>query len=151
VTTTAERNMRADVAEVLVRYATGIDRRDWELFRSCFIDDCEADYGPIGVWHNAEEITTWMRTTHEPAGHTMHRVTNQVVTANGSGATARSYVDALVMFAGNKSGTRSAGYYDDELVPTDDGWKIARRRFTLVLLQFVPADTIFSLDAISRE
>ena len=27
------------------------------------------------------------------------------------------------------------GYYDDELVDTDDGWQIPHRRFTLVLLQ----------------
>ncbi|MGH7820300.1 MAG: hypothetical protein ACREQ9_11035 [Candidatus Binatia bacterium] len=27
------------------------------------------------------------------------------------------------------------GYYDDELVRSEDGWKIARRRFTMVLLQ----------------
>ena len=31
----------------------------------------------------------------------------------------------------------SAGYYDDELVMTAGGWKIARRRFTMVLLRSV--------------
>ncbi len=45
---------RLDIADVLVRYATGIDRRDWTLFRSCFTDDCVADYGDIGVWHGAD-------------------------------------------------------------------------------------------------
>ncbi len=40
-----DREVRQDIAEVLVRYATGIDRRDWALLRSCFTDDCEADYG----------------------------------------------------------------------------------------------------------
>ena len=54
------------------------------------------------------------------------------------GVTARSYVDAIVLGPDNQTGARSAGYYDDELVPTDDGWKIARRRFTMVLLQSVP-------------
>ena len=33
-----------DVADLLVRYATGIDRRDWALFRTCFTGDCEVDY-----------------------------------------------------------------------------------------------------------
>ena len=75
-----DREVREDVAEVLVRYATGIDRRDWALFRSCFTDDCEADYGAIGGWHAADEITAWMRETHEPCGHTMHRITNASVT-----------------------------------------------------------------------
>jgi len=46
---TVDRDVRADVADVLVRYATGIDQRDWALFRTCFTEDCEADYGGIGV------------------------------------------------------------------------------------------------------
>jgi 3-phenylpropionate/cinnamic acid dioxygenase small subunit len=138
MTGSVDREVRLDVAEVLVRYATGIDRRDWDLFRSCFTDDCEADCGDIGVWHGVEEITEWMREVHEPCGHTLHRITNQTVTSNGDGVSARSYVDALVMFADNQSGTRAAGFYDDELVATDDGWKIARRRFIMVLLQLVP-------------
>jgi len=48
---------------------------------------------------------------------------------------ARSYVDAIVMAPDNRSGTRAVGYYDDELVCTEDGWRIARRRFTMVLVR----------------
>jgi hypothetical protein len=55
--------------------------------------------------------------------------------------TARSYVDGLVMFPDGQAGTRANGYYDDELVATDEGWKIARRRFTAVLIQFFPEGT----------
>ena len=123
---------RDEITDVLVRYATGIDRRDWALFRSCFTDDCEADYGDIGRWQGAEAITDWMARTHEPCGHTLHRLTNLAVTVNGDAATARTYVDALIMFGADGGGTRAAGYYDDELVRTADGWRIARRRFTMV-------------------
>jgi 3-phenylpropionate/cinnamic acid dioxygenase small subunit len=146
MTAPVDRDVRLDVADVLVRYATGIDRRDWELLRSCFTDDCDADYGDIGVWNGADEITAWMREAHASCGHTLHRITNQAVTSNGDGVSARSYVDALVMFADNQSGTRATGFYDDELVATEDGWKIARRRFTMVLLQLVPDGTLLSLD-----
>lgn len=132
---TLDRDARQDIADVLVRYATGIDRRDWALFRTCFTDDCDADYGPIGTWHGADAITEWMERTHEPCGHTLHRITNQALTPHGDGVAARSYVDSLVMSADNSTATRAVGYYDDEIVDTDDGWKIARRRFTLVMLQ----------------
>ena len=50
-------------------------------------------------------------------------------------ATARSYVDALVLGPDNTCGVRATGVYDDELVRTGDGWRIARRRFTMVLAQ----------------
>ena len=46
----------------------------------------------------------------------------------------RCYVDAIVMGPDNLTGIRAVGCYDDELVDTDDGWKIARRRFTMVHL-----------------
>jgi 3-phenylpropionate/cinnamic acid dioxygenase small subunit len=142
-----DHDVREDVAQVLVRYATGINRRDWALFRMCFTQDSEADCGQTGVWHG-EEITAWMRSSHKPLGHTMHRITNQVVTSNGDGVAARSYVDAMVLSADNKSGTRAVGYYDDDLTRTAHGWKIARRRFTMVMLQLVPDGTVIDLHSV---
>jgi 3-phenylpropionate/cinnamic acid dioxygenase small subunit len=129
---------RQDISDVLVRYATGIDRRDWTLFRSCFTDDCKADYGDIGVWGDSDAITRWMEKAHAPCGHTMHRITNQDISATSDGATARSYVDAVILAGDNQTGTHALGYYDDELVPTDQGWKIASRRFTMVLSRPIP-------------
>ena len=134
---TVDREVRQDVADLLVRYATGIDRRDWELLRSCFTDDCVADYGHVGTWSSGDEITEWMRRTHEPLGHSLHRITNPSVTSDGEVVTARSYVDAIVLGPDNVSGAQAAGWYDDVVVQTDDGWKIARRRFTLVRMQVI--------------
>jgi 3-phenylpropionate/cinnamic acid dioxygenase small subunit len=123
----------------LVRYASGIDRRKWELFRSCFADGCQADYGDVGAWNSADEITAFMREMHEPLGPTLHRITNQTVELRGDNeATARSYVDALVMGPDNGSSIRVAGYYDDELGRDVDGWKITRRSFTMVHLEMGP-------------
>jgi 3-phenylpropionate/cinnamic acid dioxygenase small subunit len=128
-------NVRQDIAEVLIRYATGIDRRDWDLFRTCFTVDCVVDYGDIGLWHGADEVTEWMDRTHRDAGHTLHRITNQAVDTAGDGASARAYVDAIVMSGDNASGVRAVGFYDDELVNTTQGWQIARRRFTPVFYE----------------
>jgi 3-phenylpropionate/cinnamic acid dioxygenase small subunit len=130
---------RQDVSDVLVRYATGIDRRDWPLFRTVFTDDCELDYGEIGTWRGVDEVVGFMVAAHEMAGHTMHRITNQVVDVSGDRATARAYVDALIMAQDGGSGVNAAGFYDDELVRTDSGWRIARRRFTSVLVRMVSA------------
>jgi 3-phenylpropionate/cinnamic acid dioxygenase small subunit len=123
---------REDIAEVLVRYATGIDRRDWPLFRTVFTDDCELDYGEIGTFTGVDVVTKFMELSHSAAGHTLHRLTNQTITVNGDRAQARTYVDGLIMAADNKSGVNAIGYYDDEIVRTADGWRIARRRFTPV-------------------
>jgi 3-phenylpropionate/cinnamic acid dioxygenase small subunit len=137
----SERDDRQDIADVLTRYATGIDRRDWPLFRTVFTDDCELDYGEIGVWKGVDAVTDFMDRTHALAGHTLHRLTNQVITVDGDSAQARTYVDALIMMADNQSGVNGIGYYDDELVRSHTGWRITRRRFTAVRVATVGVPT----------
>jgi 3-phenylpropionate/cinnamic acid dioxygenase small subunit len=127
-----ERNDRHEISDLLVRYATGIDSRDWPLFRTVFTDDCHLDYGEIGVWNGVDEVTDFMDQTHAMAGHTMHRLTNQAIAVGGDKASARTYVDAVIMFGDNQAGVNALGFYDDEIVRTADGWRIARRRFTQV-------------------
>jgi SnoaL-like domain len=134
-----EREDRQDIGDVLVRYATGIDRRDWPLFRTVFADDCELDYGQIGVWHGVDAVTGFMEQAHAMAGHTLHRITNRVVSVTGDSAVARSYVDGLIMAADGQSGVSAIGFYDDDLLRTADGWRITRRRFTAVRVTAVDA------------
>jgi uncharacterized protein (TIGR02246 family) len=132
-----EREDRQDICELLVRYATGIDRRDWPLFRTVFTDDCELDYGEIGAWNGVDAVTDFMQQVHALAGHTMHRLSNQAIAVDGDKAAARTYIDGLIMAGDNKSGVNAIGFYDDEIVRTDDGWRIARRRYTQVRLSTV--------------
>jgi hypothetical protein len=123
------------IIALLVRYATGIDSRDWELFRSCFTDDCALDYGDLGSWDDSASVTEFMQRAH--SGPSMHRLTNFAITLDGDEASARTYVDAIVQGPGGHSGTHAVGYCDDELVRTADGWRIARRRYTTINLRFL--------------
>jgi 3-phenylpropionate/cinnamic acid dioxygenase small subunit len=134
-----EREDRHDISELLVRYATGIDRRDWPLFRTVFTEDCELDYGEIGRWHGVDAVTEFMEQAHAMAGATMHRITNHAVSVTGDSAVARSYVDGLIMSADGQSGVNAIGYYDDDLLRTADSWRITRRRFTAVRVTTVSA------------
>jgi len=135
----SEREDQQDIAAVLLRYATGIDRRDWPLFRTVFTDDCELNYGEIGSFTGVDAITEFMQQAHAMAGHTMHRLTNQAIAVDGDTAEARTYVDALIMVGDSGSGVNAAGFYDDELIRTDDGWRVARRRFVQVRVAQVGA------------
>ena len=120
---------RQDITDVLVRYATGIDSRDWALFRTCFTDDARFDYGGIGTWDSPEALTAYMRRSH--SGPSLHRLTNVVVDIDGERATSRTYVDAVVMGPKGFGVVNTFGWYDDELRLTADGWRIAFRRTTL--------------------
>ena len=132
-----ERDDHQDIFDLLVRYATGIDRRDWPLFRTVFTDDCQLDYGEIGAWNGIDAVAQFMERMHALAGHTMHRLSNQAITVDGDNATARTYIDGLIMAGDNESGVNAIGFYDDAIVRTDDGWRIARRRYTQVRLTAV--------------
>ncbi|KWX67948.1 nuclear transport factor 2 family protein [Mycobacterium sp. NAZ190054] len=132
-----DRDDRHEIGDVLVRYATGIDSRDWPLFRTVFTEDCRLDYGEIGTFSGVDAVVEFMQAAHQMAGYTLHRITNQAIEVNGDTATARAYIDGLIMSQDNTSGVNAAGFYDDELVRTDTGWRIYRRRFTSVLIRTV--------------
>ena len=122
---------RAEITGVLIRYATGIDRRDWELFRTCWTEDTDADYGrKIGHFHGADEITAHMVTAHADMGPTWHRLSNFVIEVDGDSATARTYVHAVLMVNKNHPDRwlDVVSHYDDILARTATGWKISSRR-----------------------
>ncbi len=98
-------------------------------------EDCEADYGSFGKWQGAVAITAYMKQAHAELGPTLHRITNIEISSEAGRVSARSYVDALLLPM-NKGGPihRGIGYYDDQLVRTGSGWKIARRYFVPVLI-----------------
>lgn len=121
-----------DITEVLLRYATAIDTKDWVLFASCFTDDVDADYGEIGRWSDAASITEFMARVHQAMSDTKHMLHNMVIDViDADHATAVTYVHTVQALAADpKQWVDAVGQYSDELVSTPDGWRIARRRFT---------------------
>lgn len=122
---------RQEITDVLVGYASGIDRRDWSRFRSCFTPDVHADYGAeVGEWHDLEAFTEYMRVMHQDMGATQHMLSNFVIDVDGDTATASTYVHAVLVVSDDPPvWYEPVGRYEDRLVRTDDGWRIAQRTF----------------------
>lgn len=118
------------VTAVLVRYATGVDRRDWTLFATCFTADLIAEYDGLGSWQGRDALVDYMAKGTAGGGPTLHKVSNFSVSVSGNLAMATSYVDALLMplEPGGKV-RRAQGRYEDQLVRGEDGWKISKRHF----------------------
>src|SRR5690349_18462064 len=114
---------REELIDLTIRYATAIDSRQYPLLSTVFTADADLDYGEVGHWTGAAEITEFMEAAHVGATHTMHRMSNQVIEIAGDNATMRTYVDALILFEGG--GANPVGYYDDRAVRTSHGWRIA--------------------------
>lgn len=117
------------IHQVLLRYAKGIDQRDWELFRTCWTDEITVDYGPLGTFTDPDALTDIVRQTHGGMGDTYHRLTNFDITIDGDKATARAYVQAVLMLVpGDQSQwIEATGHYDDTLELTGAGWRIRTR------------------------
>jgi hypothetical protein len=120
---------KEQIAEVLIRYATGIDSKDWPLLRSCWTDEIDVDYQQLGRFTSADALTDVMRQLHENMGPTYHQMSNIVIAVDGDRATARSYVQAVLMLQPNDSANwvDALGHYDDVFVRTLAGWRIKER------------------------
>lgn len=129
-TLTVDPALRFEVLDLVTRYATAIDTRDWALFRSTFTDDADVDYA-FARWTDADSFTKFMQQAHDPAGKSMHRMSNTVITGLDP-LTARTYGDAIVLEADNVKGTEANAWYDDAFVRSDEhGLQISRRHIRM--------------------
>jgi 3-phenylpropionate/cinnamic acid dioxygenase small subunit len=125
------------IRDVLIRYATAIDTKDWTLLRGCFADDCTVRYGRRR-WHDANTLVQDFAAAHDPLDETMHRVLNIAVDASADDkevASARSLCDALLIRVGAVGGDvlQVWGVYTDRLRRINgDDWRIADREFRAV-------------------
>jgi hypothetical protein len=127
------REDQAQIGEVLIRYASGIDQRDWDLFRTCWTADVVADYGAIGRFSGIDALTDFMFASHDAMGPTHHRLVqlrHRRRRGRRSGSRRRQVLVLAVLIAtpGDLASWIDAlGHYDDTFVRTGDGWRISHR------------------------
>ena len=127
-----DRSDREQICDVLIRYATGIDTKDWSLFRTCFTDDVRADYGEIGVWDGVDQITEYMSVTHAAMPRTNHMMSNFAIDIDGDAASVTSYVHVVLIVSEDPfTWIDGVGQYADRFVRTADGWRIRERTYSM--------------------
>jgi hypothetical protein len=132
----------AEIIELVYRYSTSLDQRDFAMFRSIWTDDVSAVYDDVGSWEGLDAFAAYMEKIHARCGASLHRVTNPVVWEEDGRVHARSYVDAIVLVS-DTDAMRAIGTYEDDVVPVDGGWRIAHRHFTHLFMQVSPvADAV---------
>lgn len=122
---------RLAIHEVLARYAWALDTGDEEAFVACFVPDAEIVWDVFeepGVWRGHAALgrfIAYFRGRPESAGR-QHHVSNVVIEPTAHGARASAYVLVALHEAGAPR-VNVMGYYEDELAPWDDGWRLVRR------------------------
>ncbi|NJN52749.1 MAG: nuclear transport factor 2 family protein [Gammaproteobacteria bacterium] len=131
---------RFALIDVLSNYATGLDARDWVLWRSVFLDEVVFDLSswsgqPARALDSTRVVASQARMFAELTV-TQHFITNHRVFIDGDRARvlahmrAEHWIDTPAPASGTDRYTMF-GYYDDKLVRTTDGWKIAEMQLNV--------------------
>ncbi len=122
---------RLEIQELMHRYAHMVDQREWQLMDEVFAPDATIDYTSTGGQRGDHRATLeWLQRALEPWPLNLHFITNLVVSLDGDRARSRCYFHApmgRVEEDGSQLVITNAGWYDDELVRTEHGWRIAHR------------------------
>jgi len=133
--------MRDDYIEILETvycYATGIDTRDWSLYRSIFLDEVEMDFsswdGIPAHRIRADELTANIEVYFAGLDATQHSMTNPRVDIQGDRATCTMYMQAAHFLGESPAAAEFTigGYYTDQLVKTATGWKLGGVKLTVL-------------------
>jgi ketosteroid isomerase-like protein len=80
------------IRRVHLDYCHGLDRRDWDLVRSCYHPDAVDYHGPFSG--NVDEFIEWAITLADEFPLTTHFVGNQIVDVDGDVAWHEAYCQA---------------------------------------------------------
>jgi SnoaL-like domain len=120
---------RDEIHDVTMRYCAGVDRRDFDLVRSCFAEDLEADGWGAG-FVDREAMLRYI--SGVAVFHTtMHMFGNQFIEVDGDTAQVDTYA-MLTHHRDDVDGVThelnvSGGRYVERLARRDDRWLITRR------------------------
>ena len=128
---------RAAISDTVHAYATGLDRRDWKLYRSIFTDEIEMDFESVGIRAGTYDADKWVRDAQRlfrGFAATQHTSSNHVHEIRGDEATCISNMEAEHFVASEPGGDDTpegmrwtiGGYYENGLVRSPTGWKLSR-------------------------
>ena len=119
---------RIAAEDLLTRYATAVDRRDWEQYRSIFTTDAEIDYTSAGgIAGTVDEIVEFLSTSLEMFEMTQHLVSNIDLKVTGDSATVTAMFNNPMRLPGGDTWF-TGGWYHHDLVRTADGWRSRKLR-----------------------
>lgn len=121
---------KSDIQETILKYAWGIDNRDWDLFRSIFADEVVMDFssynGNPAAKMSGDDWVAGCQRMLPGFDATQHVLTNFMIEVEGDEATAIVYMKAE-HFIANALGDNShtlGGHYVHQLKRCAVGWKI---------------------------
>jgi hypothetical protein len=125
---------RTQISEQVIRYAMGVDRRDWTMFAGCFTDPVYADFSGGGLpaaTVSRADLVARISAVLNGFTVTQHLSPNHVIefdAADPDRAVCHSYMYAqhLLEGAGRGEFYLLRGSYTNHMLRTPEGWRIER-------------------------
>lgn len=119
---------RIAIEDLLTRYATAVDKKDWDLYRSVFTLDAEIDYTSAGgIAGTVGEVVEFLTTSMPLFEMTQHLVSNVDLVLNGDEATVTAAFTNPMRLSGGDTWF-TGGWYHHRLIRTPEGWRSQRLR-----------------------
>jgi hypothetical protein len=121
------------IQQTINRYSEGASRADWDRVLSTFTSSASWEIPAFGaVYRQHDVIRAAMAGFVGQMAYFVQINAPAVISVNGERATARSIIRECGKFADRDEALEIMGFYDDELMRTEHGWKFTRRVFQLL-------------------
>ena len=118
---------RAEITDVLYRYASTIDRFDRDGLRSLLADDLWAQYGNAEPISGGDAVAAWIAEATASVVWQHHLLSVYHVEVDGDRASALVYHTSHQVFEDDPDTAKLlVGRYHNELRREPDGWRISR-------------------------
>ncbi|MXZ53847.1 MAG: nuclear transport factor 2 family protein [Acidimicrobiaceae bacterium] len=114
---------RAEITDLLTRYARAVDRKDWDLFRSVFTPDARIDYTQVGgIAGDLDTVVGFLAQVMPMFESMQHLISNLDISIDGDEATVTAMVYNPLKLPDSPMWA-TGGWYYHELVRTPGGWR----------------------------
>ncbi|RJG03205.1 nuclear transport factor 2 family protein [Noviherbaspirillum sedimenti] len=117
------------VLQLLNRYGVAVDSKRWDVFDQVFTEDVIADYGAPVVFEGLAAFKRGAEAAWGPFDASQHSMSNTVWERRGDTGRSLTYGNWFIIRRGVEGGDlwEGRGWYYDEWVLRDAGWRIKRR------------------------
>ncbi len=136
---------REAIKEVRAHFAQALDFKDWTLFESLLLEELDTDYADFGIpaqkMRREDLLKIFQRGLSREGIRTQHIISNFRITITGDTAQCISHFLGQHYIQGFEGGDEFflKAQYTDQLVRTEDGWKISALTFTIFYTYGNPA------------
>lgn len=129
---------RFEIEQALLRYARGVDRKDWALVRSAYHPDAVDNHG--AYTGNVDGFVEWLQKRHEGIEQSLHAISNVMIEfRSADAALVESYYICYQRPYAQQSGQTvqsvAVGRYIDRFERRDSRWAISHRKVAYDLLE----------------